>query len=150
MLALLKWDEREPYEKIIMAALGAAILLAFLWLVLINPILSAKQEAQSQANRALRDYQIVNQAAPLLGQAKTTSAGNFTQATLIDMARKNSVKLSRVQPDKETVLVWMDDIEALKLYGFLNTLVIEGGADILRATISTGDDGLLSAQFTLK
>ena len=150
MLALLKWDEREPYEKMTMAALGGAILLALLWLVLIGPILSAKASAQSQTNRALRDYQIVNQAAPILGQAKTASAGSFTQATLIDLARKNSVKLSRVQPDKDAVLVWMDDIEALKLYGFLNILVVEGGADIMRAVISTGDDGLLSAQFTLK
>ena len=150
MLALLKWDEREPYEKIIMAGLGAAILLALLWLVLISPILSAKKDAESQTNRALRDSKIVNQAAPILGQAKTTSAGSFTQATLIDLARKNSVKLSRVQPDKDAVLVWMDDIEALKLYGFLNILVVEGGAEIMRAVISTGDDGLLSAQFTLK
>lgn len=150
MLALLKWDEREPYEKIIMAALGAAIVLALLWLVLIGPILSAKKTAQSQNERALRDYQIVGQAAPILGQAQSASTGSFTQATLIDLARKNTVKLSRVQPDKDAVLVWMEDIEALKLYSFLNILVVEGGADIMRATLSTNDDGLLSAQFTLK
>ena len=53
MLNLLRWDEREPYEKAVMAVLGVAIVLALIWFILISPVLSAKSEARAQSDNCL-------------------------------------------------------------------------------------------------
>jgi len=69
MMDLLKWDERELYEKIIMASLGIAIVLAALFLIAIKPVVTAHNTARAQASKAVRDYEIVSRALPQLGQA---------------------------------------------------------------------------------
>ena len=51
-MGLLKWDERELYEKVVMAALGAAIVLAILFLLILKPVFSAHDAAQAQASKA--------------------------------------------------------------------------------------------------
>ena len=151
MLGFLKWDEREPYEKTIMIALAGLILLALFWFIAVQPILSAKSAAQARSNKVVRDYEIVSRAVPVLGRDVATASGEgFSRTMLIDMARQKSVKLSRVQPEGDTLLVWMDDINTVKLYDFLEELMVEGGAELTRATISSNDSGLLSAQFTLR
>ena len=151
MLNLLKWDEREPYEKIIMAAIGAAMVLALIWFALINPVLSAKSEAQAQAVKAQRDYNIVTRALPHLSPASNAATGqNFSRAVLIDAARTKNVRLTRVQPDGDAINVWIDDVETRVLYGLINALVSENGADITRATITASESGLLSAQLTFQ
>ena len=151
MLSLLRWDEREPYEKAVMAALGAAMVLALIWFVLISPVLSAKSEAQAKTDKAQRDYNIVTRALPQLGAGSKAATGQaFSRAVLIDAARIKNVRLTRVQPDGEMINVWIDDVETPKLYGLINALVSENGADITRATITASESGLLSAQLTLQ
>ena len=84
MLSLLRWDEREAYEKIIMGLLGAALLLAILWFILINPVLSAKSDARAQSNKALRDYNIVTRALPYIGNKDAAGSGpTFSRSVLI-------------------------------------------------------------------
>lgn len=151
MLNLLRWDEREPYEKAVMAVLGVAIVLALIWFILISPVLSAKSEARAQSDKAQRDYNIVTRALPQLGagsNAATVQA--FSRPVLINAARSKNVRLTRVQPDGDTVNVWIDDVETRKLYELINALVSEHGADITRATITASESGLLSAQLTLQ
>ena len=60
MLSVLKWDERELYEKVIMAAIGLAMILALIWFVVINPVLSAKSDARLQSDKALRDLSLIH------------------------------------------------------------------------------------------
>jgi len=74
----------------------------------------------------------------------------LTRSVLIDTARAASVKLSRVQPDGDALTVWVEDVETVKLYGLMNTLITRNGAELMRASITAGDSGLLSAQLTLK
>jgi len=151
MLSFLKWDEREAYEKAIMMALGAAIVLALLWFLAVNPVLSSKAEAQTQSEKALRDYNIVSNALPQLNSGPTSAIGQpFSRAVLISAARTKNVKLTRVQPDGQTINVWIDDVDTRKLYSLINALITENGADLSRATITTSDSGLLSAQLTLQ
>jgi len=151
MLSVLRWDEREPYEKAVMAAVAIAMVLAVLWFVLINPVLSAKSEARIQSDKAQRDYNIVSRALPLLRAGPIAANGEpFSQKVLITTARSKTVRLTRVQPDGEGVNVWIDDVETSKLYGLINALVTENGAALSRATITTNESGLLSAQLTLE
>lgn len=151
MLNLLRWDERETYEKIIMGLLGLGLVLAALWFLAVNPVLNAKSEARLQASKAQRDYNIVSRALPQLGSSTAKTSGQaFSRTVLIDAARTKNVRLTRVQPDGANINVWIDDVETGKLYGLINALITQNGAALNRATITAGETGLLSAQLTLQ
>lgn len=150
MMALLKWDERELYEKIIMAALGMAVIMAALFLIMVKPVLTAHNTAQTHVNKALRDYEIVSRALPQLAQGPASVAASFDRAALISTAQRQDIRLSRINPDNDTLTVWIDDVETIKLYRLINTLMTQNGAELSRASITADDSGLLSAQLTLK
>jgi type II secretory pathway component PulM len=150
MIALIKWDERELYEKIIMAALGAAIVLAALFFIAVKPVLTSHKTAEAQASKAVRDYEIVSRALPQLGQGTTRPSIPFSRAALISAAQREDIRLSRINPDAESLTVWIDDVETVKLYRLINTLMTQNGAELSRASITADNNGLLSAQLTLK
>jgi len=149
-MAFLKWDERELYEKIIMAVLGTAIVFAALFLITIKPVLTAHNSAEVQASKAVRDYEIVSRALPQLGQGPVSAGGTFNRAVLISAAQRQDIGLSRINPENDALTVWIDDVETVKLYRLLNTLMTQNGAELSRASIMTDNNGLLSAQLTLK
>lgn len=151
MLNLLRWDEREAYEKIIMGALAIGLAFAILWFLAISPVLNAKSQAEVQSRKALRDYDIVSQALPRLGSGGIKSSGApFSRTVLIGAARTKNIRLTRVQPDGDNINVWIDDVETAKLYGLIKALVTENGATLNRATITAGENDLLSAQLTFQ
>jgi len=150
MMSLLKWDERELYEKIIMAVLGAVIILALLFLFILKPVFTAHNTAEAKASKALRDYEIVSRAMPQLAQSPTSSGAPFNRAALIKAAQRQDIRLSRINPDNDTLTVWIDDVETVKLYRLINSLIMQNGAELARASITADDNGLLSAQLTLK
>ena len=150
MLGFLKWNDREPYEKAVMAGLAALFLLAGLYLLAIKPVLSAHKTASAQSAKALRDYEIVTRALPQLGQGNVAAYAPFTRNVLIHTARDASVKLSRIQPDENSITIWVDDVPTVDLYGLINTLIIQHGAEFTRASITANDAGLLSAQLSMK
>ena len=149
MMELLKWDERELYEKAIMAALGLAIVLAALFLIAVKP-LTAHNTAEGQATKAVRDYEIVSRALPQLGQGPASVGVPFNRAALISAAQRQDIRLSRINPDDDALTVWIDDVETAKLFRLINTLMTQNGAELSRASIMTDNNGLLSAQLTLK
>jgi len=150
MMALLKWDERELYEKVVMAALGAAIVLAALFMLVLKPVFTAHSTAEAQAAKAVRDYEIVARALPQLGQGPSAATAPFNRAALISAAQRSDIRLSRINPDQDSLTVWIDDVETVKLYGLINMLMTQNGAELSRASISADNNGLLSAQLTLK
>jgi type II secretory pathway component PulM len=150
MMAFLKWDERELYEKVVMASVGAAMVLAALFLFAVRPVLTAHSTASLQASESIRDYEIVSRALPNLGQSSVATGAPFNRAALISAAQRQDVRLSRINPDDNTLTVWIDDVETVKLYRLINSLMTQNGAQLTRASITTGDSGLLSAQLTLK
>ena len=150
MMNLLRWDERELYEKAVMAAIGAALVLALIYLIAVKPVFAAHKTAETQVTKSLRDYEIVSKAMPRLGQSAVSAGAPFSRATLISAAQRQDIRLSRINPDDGSLTVWIDDVETAKLYGLINTLMTQNGAELSRASISADDNGLLSAQLTLK
>ena len=150
MMAFLKWDERELYEKVIMAVLGVAIILAALFFIIVKPVITAHKTAEAQSSKAVRDYEIVSKALPQLGQGTVNTSAPFNRAALISAAQRQDIRLSRINPDNDSLTVWIDDVDTVKLYGFINTLMTQNGAELSRASITTDNNGLLSAQLTLK
>jgi len=150
MMGLLKWDERELYEKVIMAVLGGAIVLVILFLFVLKPVFTAHSTATAQASKAVRDYEIVSRALPQLGQGPVSAGAPFNRTVLISAAQRQDIRLSRINPDNDSLTVWIDDVETVKLYRLINSLMTQNGAELTRASITADDNGLLSAQLTLK
>ena len=78
------------------------------------------------------------------------SGPTFSRSVLITAARNKNIRLTRVQPDGEAINVWIDDVETGKLFGLINALIADNSAELTRATLTTSDSGLLSAQLTLE
>jgi type II secretory pathway component PulM len=145
------WDEREPREKVLLSIMGVLLSLTIFWFFILTPILAAKSEAKSDLMRAERDYVTVSRALPSLGTPAASSAQTFNQAVLIASANKRNLNVTRIQPDgNKSLSVWIDTQDTQALYAMLNEIILNHGAKLTRATLSTGANQTLSAQLTFQ
>ena len=115
-----------------------------------NPIRKLNIEANLQVSKAISDYELVANAVPKLSEGTLEKEVIFNRDILIQIARENSINLSRINPTKESLVIWVDNVETIKMYEFIQSLINVGGANLTRASISINDSSLLSAQLTLR
>jgi len=115
-----------------------------------NPIRKLNIEANLQVSKAISDYELVTNAVPKLSEGTLEKEVIFNRDILIQIARENSINLSRINPTKESLVIWVDNVETIKMYEFIQSLINVGGANLTRASISINDNSLLSAQLTLR
>jgi type II secretory pathway component PulM len=115
-----------------------------------NPIRKLNIEANLQVSKAISDYELVANAVPKLSEGTLEKEVIFNRDILIQIARENSINLSRINPTKESLVIWVDNVETIKMYEFIQSLINVGGANLTRASISINDNSLLSAQLTLR
>jgi type II secretory pathway component PulM len=143
------WNEREPREQILLAIMGALLGIFILWQFLLTPVFEAKSDAKAALVTAERDYVAVARALPQLSAPQTLSGQPFSQAILIETARKWGLNPSRVQPDgNRSLSVWIDTKDTQALYGLLTDVITKNGAKLSRASIATTADQNLTAQLT--
>ena len=146
----IKWNQRESYEKVIIS-LTAVMALGFItYIFAYNPIRKLNIEANLQVSKAISDYELVANAVPKLSEGTLEKEVIFNRDILIQIARENSINLSRINPTKESLVIWVDNVETIKMYEFIQSLINVGGANLTRASISINDNSLLSAQLTLR
>jgi len=115
-----------------------------------NPIRKLNIEANLQVSKAISEYELVANAVPELSEGTLEKEVIFNRDILIQIARENSINLSRINPSKESLVIWVDNVETIKMYKFINSLINIGGANLTRASISINENSLLSAQLTLR
>lgn len=146
---------REPRERWLLLILSGLVVLWALWQFLAVPILNSGAAARADLMKAQNDYRMMQQARPLLaqssGMANQASEGqNFNRQAFVDLASRQDIGLTRVQPESDnSISVWIDDVPTQRLYGFLQTLLTDYNVRMVRTSISSVSDGLVSAQFTL-
>ncbi|MBT4995194.1 MAG: hypothetical protein HOM88_01825 [Hellea sp.] len=146
----IKWNQRELYEKVIIS-LTAVMAFGFItYIFAYNPIRKLNIEANLQVSKAISDYELVANAVPKLSEGTLEKEVIFNRDILIQIARENSINLSRINPTKESLVIWVDNVETIKMYEFIQSLINVGGANLTRASISINDNSLLSAQLTLR
>ena len=146
----VKWNQRELYEKVIIS-LTAVMAFGFItYIFAYNPIRKLNIEANLQVSKAISDYELVANAVPKLSEGTLEKEVIFNRDILIQIARENSINLSRINPTKESLVIWVDNVETIKMYEFIQSLINVGGANLTRASISINDNSLLSAQLTLR
>jgi type II secretory pathway component PulM len=147
---LIKWSQRELYEKVIISLTAVMALGFIIYIFAYNPIRKLNIEANLQVSKAISDYELVANAVPKLSEGTLEKEVIFNRDILIQIARENSINLSRINPTKESLVIWVDNVETIKMYEFIQSLINVGGANLTRASISINDNSLLSAQLTLR
>ena len=146
----IKWNQRELYEKVIISLTAVMALGFIIYIFAYNPIRKLNIEANLQVSKAISDYELVANAVPKLSEGTLEKEVIFNRDILIQIARENSINLSRINPTKESLVIWVDNVETIKMYEFIQSLINVGGANLTRASISINDSSLLSAQLTLR
>ena len=146
----IKWNHRESYEKVIISLTAVMALGFIIYIFAYNPIRKLNIEANLQVSKAISDYELVANAVPKLSEGTLEKEVIFNRDILIQIARENSINLSRINPTKESLVIWVDNVETIKMYEFIQSLINVGGANLTRASISINDNSLLSAQLTLR
>lgn len=146
----IKWNQRESYEKVIISLTAVMALGFIIYIFAYNPTRKLNIEAKLQVSKAISDYELVANAVPKLSEGTLEKEVIFNRDILIQIARENSINLSRINPTKESLVIWVDNVETIKMYEFIQSLINVGGANLTRASISINDNSLLSAQLTLR
>ena len=146
----IKWNQRESYEKVIISLTAVMALGFIIYIFAYNPIRKLNIEANLQVSKAISDYELVANAVPKLSEGTLEKEVIFNRDILIQIARDNSINLSRINPTKESLVIWVDNVETIKMYEFIQSLINVGGANLTRASISINDNSLLSVQLTLR
>jgi type II secretory pathway component PulM len=146
----IKWNQRELSEKVIISLTAVMALGFIIYIFAYNPIRKLNIEANLQVSKAISDYELVANAVPKLSEGTLEKEVIFNRDILIQIARENSINLSRINPTKESLVIWVDNVETIKMYEFIQSLINVGGANLTRASISINDNSLLSAQLTLR
>ena len=146
----IKWNQRELSEKVIISLTAVMALGFIIYIFAYNPIRKLNIEANLQVSKAISDYELVANAVPKLSEGTLEKEVIFNRDILIQIARENSINLSRINPTKESLVIWVDNVETIKMYEFIQSLINVGGANLTRASISINDSSLLSAQLTLR
>ena len=146
----IKWSQRELYEKVIISLTTVMAFGFIVYIFVYNPIRKLNIEANLKVSKAISEYELVANAVPELSEGTLEKEVIFNRDILIQIARENSINLSRINHSKESLVIWVDNVETIKMYKFINSLINIGGANLTRASISINENSLLSAQLTLR
>lgn len=146
----IKWSQRELYEKVIISLTTVMAFGFIVYIFVYNPIRKLNIEANLKVSKAISEYELVANAVPELSEGALEKEVIFNRDILIRIARENSINLSRINPTKESFEIWVDNVETIKMYKFIQSLINVGGANLTRASISINENSLLSAQLTFR
>ena len=146
----IKWSQRELYEKVIISLTTVMAFGFIVYIFVYNPIRKLNIEANLKVSKAISEYELVANAVHELSEGTLEKEVIFNRDILIRIARENSINLSRINPTKESFEIWVDNVETIKMYKFIQSLINVGGANLTRASISINENSLLSAQLTFR
>ena len=142
------WDGREPRERLLLVALGAIVGLFILIFGVVLPVQSARTDASESLRRAQAELMAVSRLSP---SSEQTRRAPFDRSVLINVARAQDIRLTRVQPGQDgTLSVWIDEAQTQRLYGFFDALLSDYAVALDQVIVSADNNGRLSAQFVVR
>lgn len=149
------FSERTQREQVLIVGMLILVAALALWQLGIKPVVNNKARAEQSLSSAKRDIAIVRNGLPKLGQARALAQDSnqtpFDRPALIETSRAAEIAISRVQPGADNSLqVWFEDAPVLSVYSFMSNLSAQYEVSFERVQITRRDNGLVSAQFTLK
>jgi len=151
------WRSKQPYEQAILAALAGAIVIVALWLGVLAPLYGFRAEARAEYQDAVAYLAGVERgAAEALelrqagAAAREPIAASELRVQASARAQAMGLVVSRVQPEQDTVTLWMDEADPALLYRWLSEMQRDLGASVRRVTLRANEGGAsLRATVTL-
>ena len=146
---MISWfNSREPRERVLLMILAGLLIIFMAWFAMTR---ERGPDGASALEAAQADRELWLRAAPRLGSTTVTGERDeFTRGSLVDMARKRGVNLSRVDTQSGGSLsVWIDDAPTSAFYGWIEDLVTGHSVKVDTAILTTAPNGGVNAQLTL-
>lgn len=139
--------ERTPREQ---ALIGIALALAVIvggWLLVVQPALNYRAESKADYERAAALLEDISNAAReiralgSLGNERAVQSSQPVRTVAVSTARAEDVTLTRLEPMEDgSLTVWLEDVEAPALYGWLLRLYRDHGIAVTKASLSRNSD----------
>lgn len=150
------WETREPRERLLLSVAGVLTFLVLGYLLVIQPLSNARQQASQALASAQTDRAIVDRGISVLANTDTTSSGaapdvDDFRTMVTRSAREAGLSLSRVQRGSDgTIQLRFDDAEPPRLFAWLATIESQPGGEIVAASISARNDERIEAVIELR
>lgn len=145
----MSWfNARAPRERVLLMILAGLLVVFVAWFAITR---ERGPNGASALEAAQTDRELWLRAAPRLGTPVITGdRSEFTRGSLVDMARKRGVNLSRVDTQSGGSLsVWIDDAPTTALYGWIEDLVTGYSVKVDDVQMTTAPNGGVNARLTL-
>ncbi|MEO0882947.1 MAG: type II secretion system protein M [Pseudomonadota bacterium] len=150
------WETREPRERLLLSVAGVLTFLVLGYLLVIQPLSNARQQASQALASAQTDRAIVDRGISVLANTDVTSSGaapdvDDFRTMVTRSAREAGLSLSRVQRGSDgTIQLRFDDAEPPRLFAWLATIESQPGGEIVAASISARNDERIEAVIELR
>lgn len=151
------WKERQPRERLILAAGAAVLALMVFFLGIWEPLAQARRTGQAELDAARR---LANKIEALAAEVQRGRGGGAAAATrslnllsAVDQAARAPELVkppSRIQPEGDRqVKLWLDDVPFDGLVAWLLQLQTQYGIVVADTEMERRGEGLVSARLTL-
>jgi len=146
MLEQLKawWAETSEREQKLVLVAGGVIFLVFIYYLLWQPIKSDLDAAKQKLSNTQQTLQWVEKNVNTLVTAGVTQTAKIgTKQSLSQLvsrtAKRNRINITRIQNEKTTVDVWINDVEFTQFISWITALKNNNGVTVLSVDISKAE-----------
>jgi len=148
------WAERTVREQLMLAGLGALVILVIAWYGVLAPALSWRSEARADHEAAVARYEtMVAGVARYRAEVQAAAqprAGAALRTVVGTSAAERGLAISRVQPLEDGRLgVWMEGVSDDALMAWLVALSRDEGVRVDQISLDREGDRLVRAQMVL-
>lgn len=147
-----------PHERLVVNALVVAIVAMLLFLVVINPALKSRAEAEVQLNakRSVLQWVKDNEQRAIAASRTTTGqapkSGQSLMAVVTSSSSQMGLALKRYEPEGDDKLrVWLEDQSFNKMVRWLDSLQKQHGMSVVNVSVDAGKEpGVVTAKLVLR
>ena len=139
------WRSLNPRQKAAMGVLGGVLIATAVFTQVVEPLLEARAEANSQLAYHQATLNALNRAEPQIKrlQQQTSSSDVAINQSLLSLADETARAaglagaLSRIEPSADNAVnVWLDGAQFDQVMGWLSALSVEQGVEVERLSVN--------------
>lgn len=146
------------HERMVVNALAAAVAAVLMFLLVINPALKSRAQAEVQLNAKRTVLQWVKDneeraiAASRTGSSQAPKSGQSLMAVVTSSSSQMGLALKRYEPEGDDKLrVWLEDQSFNKTIRWLDTLQKQHGMTVVNVSVDAGKEpGVVTAKIVLR
>ncbi len=138
-----QWEKLSQRDRRMTVILGVCAILLMTWLVIIKPLTSWRDKERTIAKNSYEDYIYLQKNLPVAKRLDKTLrvSDQVDPASVVSASgRKARIELSRVQPVRQGVSVWIDSVSYKSLITWLLKLHEENRLSLRQLKVDKADE----------